>query len=275
MSEHEPTRKFLESLIQEAGTITLKYFQKNFVVHEKTENQGIVTDADYASESFLKKKIHEKFQTHFILAEESGLEKFSQKNEEKIQPIWIIDPLDGTTNFSKGNPYYCISIAFGHVVENRFHAIIGAIYQPTTQLLFISEKRKGTFLNGKKITMNDFNNFKLASIATGFSSNKEKDLIPLVNTIAAIQNKSLGLRINGAAALDLALTANNIFQGFYETPLAPWDMAAGALIILEAGGVVTNYKGEEFCPLNDKGIIAASKDVFPELFSLIQKNYSI
>ncbi len=274
MSEHMPTQQFLESLIQEAGSITLKFFQKNFSIQEKSDNQGIVTDADIASENFIKKKIHEKFKTHSILAEESGLEKFTQENSEKEQAIWIIDPLDGTTNFSKGNPYYCISIAFGHILEGVFQAKLAGIYQPTTQSLFIAEKNKGAFLNKQKLFLNDLQNFKLASIATGFSSNKDKDLIQVVNTIGAIQNKSLGLRINGAAALDLALTAKGIFQGFYEIPLAPWDMAAGALIVTEAGGVVSNFAGKEFCPLRDKGIIAANKQIHPELLSLIQNYYS-
>jgi myo-inositol-1(or 4)-monophosphatase len=264
-----PNQKFICDLIQEAGELTLSYFQKNFEVTEKSDNQGIVTSADFASENFIKKQIHNEFPTHGILAEESGMEKYSNSENEYL---WIIDPLDGTTNFSKGNSYYCISIAFGKVTNKRFSPILAAVYQPTTKKLFFAEKNKGTFLNGQKIKTSSLNQFKLASFATGFSSNKGESLKECLNSIYNIQNSCLGVRINGAAALDLANTSYGIIQGFYEVPLAPWDTAAGALLVLEAGGKVTNYAGENFCPLNDRDIIACNIELYNEIFSKIKKS---
>ena len=258
---------FICSLIQNAGQLTLSFFQKNFEITEKSDNQGIVTSADFASEELIKTKIHESFPDHDILAEESGMERFSSSDSKYL---WLIDPLDGTTNFSKGNPYYCISIAFGEVKDKRFFPKLAAVYQPTTNSLFFAEKNKGAFLNNSRIQTSPLNQFKLASFATGFSSNRGKSLTPLVQIIESIQNKCLGIRINGAAALDLANSARGTIQGFYETPLAPWDTAAGALLMTEAGGKVTNFFGEEFCPLNDRGIIATNKFLYDELFTIIK-----
>jgi myo-inositol-1(or 4)-monophosphatase len=273
MPGQQPNREFLEQMIKKAGAVTLEYFQKNFDITEKPDNQGIVTDADLSSENLIKKQIHSVFPDHDILAEESGLIKYSTSSQSAKLPMWIIDPLDGTTNFSKGNAYYCISIAFGYCINGRFKAELGAIFQPTTHALYLAEKGKGAFLNENLISISSLKNFHLASITTGFSSNKGESLLPLIKTISAIQNKSLGLRINGAAALDLAHTAKGIFQGFYETPLAPWDTAAGALLIQESGGKVTNFKGEEFCPINDRGIIASNNYLYDELFNIINNNY--
>lgn len=271
MNEREPTKKFLSQIITQAGSITLEYFNKTLNIQEKTDNQGIVTEADLASEEYLKSEIHQKFTDHSILAEESGLTIF--KDSEEKQPIWIIDPLDGTTNFSKGNPYYCISVAFGYLEHKRFVPKLSGIYQPTTNNLYIAEKNQGAYCNDQRISISALPNLKMASICTGFSSNKGEQLIPLTKTIAEIQNECLGLRINGAAALDLAHTAKGIFQGFYETPLAPWDTAAGILLITEAGGKVTNFYGEDFCPIHDRGIIAGNQILHDKLFNLIQLHY--
>lgn len=273
MPVQQPNREFLEQMIKQAGAVTLEYFQKSFATTEKPNNQGIVTEADFNSENLIKKQIHRNFPDHDILAEESGLIKHSASHQSSKLPMWIIDPLDGTTNFSKGNPYYCISIAFGYCINGRFNPELTSIYQPTAQALYLAEKGKGAFLNKNPISISNLKDFHLASITTGFSSNKGDSLLPLIKTISAIQNKSLGIRINGAAALDLAHTAKGIFQGFYETPLSPWDTAAGALLIQESGGKVTNFDGKEFCPINDRGIIASNKYLFDELINIINNNY--
>lgn len=272
MQRQQPDCEFLKQMIVESGSITLKYFKQSFKYHEKSDNQGIVTEADFNSENFIKTKIHNSYPEHNILAEESGLTQYSSVSSASNIPMWIIDPLDGTTNFSKGNPYYCISIAFGYYTNGRFKAEISAVYQPTNQLLFFAEKGKGAYLNGKQIFVSNLNNFHLACFTTGFSSNKGKNLSLLLKSIEAIQNKALGVRINGAAALDLAYTASGVFQGFYESPLSPWDTAAGSLLIREAGGKITNYKGEEFCPINDNNIIASNNYLFEELFNKIKEN---
>lgn len=261
---------FLQKMIQNAGDITLSYFQKNFEVKVKSREEGIVTTADFASEKAIKNQIRTQFPSHDILAEESGMERFSTA---QATPLWVIDPIDGTTNFAKGNPYYCVSIAFGEVRQGRFTAHLGAIYQPTTKSLFCAEKGKGAFLNDQKIMVSSLNQLSASTIVTGFSSNKGKNLDPLLKTLRVFQDRCLGVRINGAAALDLAYTASGVFQGFYEMPLAPWDMAAGALLISEAQGRVTNFMGAEFCPLNDRGILAASPGIFNEMSEVVFKNH--
>lgn len=270
--ENKLYKDFLFDIIKKAGNITLKYFKNNFEIKEKGEGQGIVTTADLASENYLKDRIHKQFPSHAILAEESGLESAAKRDEYFI---WIIDPIDGTTNFSKGNPYYNISISFGEVKNSHYHAISSAVYQPTTNLLFYAERGHGAFVNEQKIQISQVKELKLASISTGFSSNKGESLQPLFNTMSVMQNSCLGVRVNGAAALDLANTAFGIFDGFYENPLAAWDMAAGAHLILEAGGKVTNFFGSPFCPINDRGIIASNPYIYEDLFKIIKENYRI
>lgn len=261
---------FLQKMIRNAGEITLSYFQKNFEVKVKSREEGIVTTADFASEKAIKESIHAQFPDHDILAEESGMERFSTS---QATPLWVIDPIDGTANFAKGNPYYCVSIAFGEVKQGRFTAQLGAVYQPTTNSLFFAEKGRGTFLNDQKVTVSSLNQLSLSTIVTGFSSNKGKNLDPLLKTLRIFQDECLGVRINGAAALDLAYTASGVFQGFYEIPLAPWDMAAGALLISEAQGKVSGFGGQDFCPLNDRGILAGSPGIFNEMIGVVFKNY--
>jgi myo-inositol-1(or 4)-monophosphatase len=272
MPADRPTQQFLEGILRDAGDITLNFFQKNFTVQEKNNNQGIVTSADMASEVFIKKRIHEAFPNHDILAEESGLTKYFDSTSLDCVPTWIVDPLDGTNNFSKGNQYYCISIAFGYVKTGRFFCELAGVFQPTTHSLYFAEKKKGASYNMRPLTISDVKNFRLASIATGFSSNKGEALESLMQTLFQIQNESLGVRMNGAAALDLAQTAQGVFQGFYELPLCPWDTAAGALLIEEAGGRVTNFEGHDFCPINDKGIIASNKFLIKNIVDIIHQN---
>ncbi|MGY3805170.1 inositol monophosphatase family protein [Pigmentibacter ruber] len=271
MSSPLPTKAFITHLAQQAGEITLEYFTKQIKIIEKGNNQGIVTEADLHSENAIKAEILKNFPFHSILAEESGMTEC--ENKADFDPLWIIDPLDGTTNFSKGNPYYCISIAFGFIKNQRFQCQLATIYHPTTKTVFFAEKGKGAFCNGQKMQISLLEELKMASICTGFSSNKGDALSPLINTIGEIQNSSLGLRVNGAAALDLAHTAKGMFQGFYETPLAPWDTAAGALLITEAGGKVTNFHSNDFCPLQDRGIIAANTQLHASIYHLIKKHY--
>lgn len=267
-----PTLLEVEGIAKQAGDILNSYFSRDFKIAQKEGNQGIVTDADFASEHAIIDFISKHFPGHSILAEESGLKGLLGQTGEKT-PLWVIDPLDGTTNFSKRNAYHCVSIGFGYVTDGKYQAELGVVYHPVLRDLYSAEQGKGSFFNGKKVEIEELADRGLACIATGFASNKGGNLKQVVDSIFAFQSEFLGVRVNGAAALDLAGVATTRLQGFYEKALSPWDMAAGALIVCEAGGKVTNFAGQDFDCLRDKDVIAAAKNIHSFILQTISKSF--
>jgi myo-inositol-1(or 4)-monophosphatase len=261
-----PTIATVGDLTRRAGELTLTYFRKHLSIADKGHNLGIVTEADLASEKYLKESITGSFPSHAILAEESGM----QENSTQSGVIWIIDPLDGTTNFSKGNPYYCVSVAVG--VRTGTGCVIerAAIHHPFLNDLYTAERGKGAFLNGNPIHVSTLTEFSQASMTTGFAGNKKERLNYVIRTIEIFQNRILGMRVNGAAALDCCNTARGLFQGFFERNLSPWDLAAGSLILSEAGAVVTDMEGREYHPLTTRDICAANPSLHEQMLETIK-----
>lgn len=264
-----PQLKDLEHIAREAGKITLSYLNRPYDLKEKSGDQGIVTEADLASEKAILSFISSQFPGHAILAEESAPTGPTEKTAET--PMWVIDPIDGTTNFSKRNPYYCVSIGFGLSDGQTYEPLLGVVHQPTTGDMHAAEKGKGYFCNGVQQKMPLLKEPKLACVATGFASNKGDKLRAVVESIYAMQNQFLGTRINGAAALDMAHTAIGILQGFYEKSLSPWDLAAGILLMEEAGGTVTNFHGEKMNIHRDRDIVAGSPVLHGILLDTVKK----
>lgn len=268
-SFHIPSYSDFEKMAKQAGSVSLSFFRKITKFEEKSFDQGIVTEADHACEKVIKTYIETHFPGHCILAEESGWNEVSRSCPDAV-PVWIIDPIDGTTNFSRGNPYFNISIGFGSIQDGKCTILAGMVYQPTTGDLYTAFKGKGAFVNNEPMRVATPSDVRLASVATGFAGNKGEALRKVTNAIHAVQNSCLGTRLNGAAALDLAFVARGISHGFFEAGLAPWDMAAGVLLLEEAGAKVTNYEGNELDVLNDKNIIAASPEFYGKLYSILQ-----
>lgn len=267
-ADEMPSLEFVANLTHEAGRLTLEYFRKSFGVSVKDDNLGLVTDADYASESLLKDRILSKFPAHVLLGEETGWSRASADE----QVVWIVDPIDGTSNFSKGNSFYCVSVACGILKNEHFEPFRAAIYQPATDDLYTAAHGLGAWCNGTRLAVStNSTDVSRWSVATGFSSNKGPSLSGVIRCIEVMQNKILGMRINGAAALDLALTSRGIFDGFFESRLSPWDMAAGDLLVREAGGVVVNYDGHPFNAISDKHIIAGPQHVVEYLLSMLHQ----
>lgn len=266
-----PTLAHLQLIAKEAGVVTQTYFNKHFAVSEKSDNQGIVTDADFASETAIVSFINREFPKHAILAEESGKHRLANGTEP--MPLWVIDPVDGTTNFSKGNAYHCISIGFGLHTETSYEPLLGVVYQPATGAMFSAEKGKGAFLNGEKMVMPKVASPQLACVATGFASAKGDRLRQVVESIFLSQQQFLGTRINGAAALDFANTGRGVFQGFFERGLSPWDIAAGVLIVTEAGGLATNFEGQPFNLMRDRDIVACAPEIHDRLLEIVTKAF--
>ncbi len=240
---------FAMETARDAGHILFEKFDKNIKISKKGEID-LVTEADLASEAFIIERIKTHHPQHAILAEESGASLRAGDKEWK----WIIDPLDGTTNYAHGYPCFCVTIA----LEHKGEVVIGVTYDPTRDELFAAEKHHGASLNNKPITVS--NNAVLADsmLVTGFPYDlSRRD--NLASTFESFLLKSRAVRRDGSAAIDLAYVACGRFDGFWEEGLNAWDVAAGILLIKEAGGVATAYDGAEidiyqppFCASNGK-----------------------
>lgn len=244
------------------GEVLLKYFGKltKKDIEEKSEND-LVTIADTESEEVIKKFIWRHFPDHDILAEESG---FFEKKEAYR---WIIDPLDGTRNFTKGLPVFAVSVA----VEFNGTLIAGAVYDPVRKELYWAERNKGSFLNGEKIHVSSTRMLPEALIGTGFPFKAKQYIDTYLKSFRAVFMAVSGVRRLGAASLDLCYTARGLFDGFWELFLSPWDIAAGTLIIEEAGGIVTDIWGAKN-HMKTGHIVGANPHIHPHLQKILEES---
>lgn len=244
----------------EAGATELKrYFNGTFTISSKATINDLVTEADHASEKAIFKVIQQNHPDHFILSEETG----SMPTQSNIK--WIIDPIDGTINFANGIPICCVSIG----VEENGEMIMGAVYNPFMNELFFAEKGKGAFLNEQPIKVSNKNNLLTSCLVTGFPYQYLDTENGPLQIFEKLIRKSIPVRRLGSAALDLCWTAAGRFDGFYEHKLQAWDSAAGYLIVQEAGGVVTDLKGEKYNPYQP-GIIASNGHIHDQLLNLLK-----
>ena len=198
----------------------------------------LVTEADLAAERFIIERIQTHYPRHRILAEESGA---SLEVEHPSDFKWIVDPLDGTTNYAHGYPCFCVSIA----LERAGEIILGVIYDPTRDEMFAAERGEGATLNGRRIRVSEVDELNRAMICTGFPYDV-RDRGDFARHFAAFIMQAQAIRRDGSAALDLAYIACGRFDGFFEEGLRPWDVAAGVLLVEEAGGRVSHYDGQRF-----------------------------
>jgi myo-inositol-1(or 4)-monophosphatase len=244
----------------DAGAAELRrYFNGNFTIASKSSVNDLVTEADHASEKAIIKIIQDKHPDHFILSEETG----SVHTDSNIK--WIIDPIDGTINFANGIPICCVSIG----VEQDGEMIMGAVFNPFMNELFFAEKGKGATLNEKPIKVSDKDNLLTSCLVTGFPYQYLDAANGPLEIFEKLIRKSIPVRRLGSAALDLCWTAAGRFDGFYEHKLQAWDSAAGYLIVQEAGGIVTDLKGDKFNPYQP-GIIASNGKIHDQLLALMK-----
>ena len=221
---------------RDAGQILLERFGRTTVM--KKGDIDLVTEADLASEAMIIERIKSHFPKHSILAEEAG-EAVIIGGDNTWK--WIIDPLDGTTNYAHGYPCFAVNLALEHEGE----IVIGVTFDPTRDELFAAEKGKGATLNGKPIRVSSSADLGESLICTGFPYDfKRRE--DFARHLTQFLLNSRGVRRDGSAAIDLAYVACGRFDGFWEEGLKPWDLAAGKLLIEEAGGWVTNYDGSAF-----------------------------
>lgn len=242
-------KNFTINLAEKAGKIILKYHKNGFNMEEKSE-RDFVTDADKESEKFIIDSIKKQFPTHGFLAEESEFKKESELNKLLKSPyIWIIDPLDGTNNFTHGFPQSTVSIALFKTQKSESgknfkylsgEIILGVIYQPFTKEMYYAEKDKGAFLNDKKISVSQINTYENALVGHESPINEYEQNL---DAYTALIEKVHGIRQLGSAALNLAYLASGKTDAFISFGLKPWDIAAGILIVSEAGGKISDSHG--------------------------------
>jgi myo-inositol-1(or 4)-monophosphatase len=223
----------------EAGKFLLKNLGKVRDIQQKGgQEKNLVTEIDKQSERMIIDLIRKHFPQHDILAEESGTKEGNTSSEFR----WIIDPLDGTTNYTHSLPVFCVSIG----VEHNGTIVCGAIYDPNFDELFTAERGKGAYLNKKRIRVAQTQSLNKSLLVTGFPYNVADNPGHAVEHFVHFLMKSQAVRRIGSAAIDLAYTAAGRYDGFWEVALNPWDMAAGALLVEEAGGTITDFAGNPF-----------------------------
>ena len=223
----------------------------------KKSNADYVSEVDRAAERTIIETILDVYPNHAILAEESGAQGESEY-------LWIIDPLDGTTNFLHGFPQYAVSIALQH------NGVLtqAVIYDPTKNDLFTATRGRGAFLNDRRIRVSKRAELADSLIGTGFPYTKFDHLDAYMGILKDMMQKTAGLRRPGSAALDLAYTAAGRYDGFYETGLKPWDIAAGCLLITEAGGLVSDLQGNDSY-LRSGHLCAGNPKIFAQMLQVI------
>jgi myo-inositol-1(or 4)-monophosphatase len=246
---------------QEAGRILQERLGRSI----KITNKGtidLVTEADLAAERLIIERIKSYHPRHAVLAEESGASRL--EGEPKSEYLWIVDPLDGTTNFAHGYPCFCVSIALEHngVIE------VGVIHDPTRDETFAAERGDGATLNGRRIRASEIDDLNRAMLCTGFPYDV-RDRGNFARHFSNFIMHAQAVRRDGSAALDLAYVACGRFDGFWEEGLRPWDVAAGVLLVEEAGGRVSHYDGTPF-DVYTPPIVASNGLVHEQMMRVLQ-----
>ena len=248
----------LLSAVRAGAAQLTQYFNGEFKISNKEGINNLVTEADHAAEKAIIEVITQQFPDHFILSEEAG--EIKSNSEYK----WIIDPIDGTVNFSNGIPLCCVSIA----LEKAGTIIMGAVYNPIMDEFFFAEKRLGAFLNAKKITVSKKTAVLRSCLVTGFPYTYLDMPNGPVQVFEKLIRNGVPVRRLGSAAIDLCWVACGRFDGFYEHNLQAWDSAAGFLIVEEAGGKVTDFKGDHYSPYQPH-LLATNGNIHDELLGVI------
>ncbi len=247
---------------RKAGDVAAGYFNRaeRLDVRSKSRNE-FVTQVDHAAEQIIIEGIRERYPDHAFLAEESGA-------QGEHEYLWIIDPLDGTTNFVHGMPVFAVSIALE--VRGRLEAAV--IYDPTRQEIFTALRGDGAQLEGRRIRVSKQNSLDGALVGTGFPYRAdEKTIDRYLHMLKPVLQNTSGIRRPGAAALDLAYLAAGRLDGFWEFGLKPWDMAAGVLMIREAGGIVSELDDADSL-LTTGNIVAGTPKIHDALKALLQQS---
>jgi myo-inositol-1(or 4)-monophosphatase len=242
---------------QAAGLILNRYIGQVHHIHKKGDID-LVTEADLQAEELIVETLTEMFPGDGILTEEAGW------SGSVSQRKWIVDPLDGTTNFAHGFPFFSVSIA----LEVNGEIVLGIVYNPATEELFEAVDGTGAYLNRERIHVSQTEIISDALLATGFPYDIHKKHDRVLEHFKIMLINARGVRRPGSASIDLCYVAAGRLDGFWEEGLKPWDTAAGVIMVREAGGIITNYGGEAFTPY-DKNIVAANPHLLSAMLELL------
>lgn len=248
----------IEEVIKKAGDLVLSYFYKPAASYREKDAGELVTEADVVSERYLTEQLTKLLPGASVIGEELG------SNKGSTDYCWVIDPLDGTTNFVHKLPFFCISVALTFKGE----PILGVVYQPLTKEYFYAHRGNGAFLNGKKIQVSNVCHIDKTIILIGFPYKKGRRFEHLLTLTKEIVPKTFAFRHFGAAALDLAYVAAGRVDAVFFEELTWWDVAAGVLLIQEAGGITSDFEGN---PINEdyKTFFGAGPALYKQLQKLI------
>lgn len=245
---------------RQAGWFLKQNVGKVYEVQQKAgQERNLVTEIDKKSEEIIISTIKRHYPSHHILAEEGG-----EKSHDASHYKWIIDPLDGTTNFTHGLPVFCVSIA----LEFNNDVILGVIYDPNLNELFTAEKGRGAYMNGKRIAVSKTSSLRQSLLVTGFPYNIAENPNHAVERFIKFLMQAQAVRRMGSAAIDLAYVAAGRYDGFWEVALNPWDMAAGALMVKEAGGTLSDFSGRAF-NVYRKEIVASNALIHHDMIEVL------
>jgi myo-inositol-1(or 4)-monophosphatase len=246
-----------EEMARGAGEILMGHLGREHQVTYKGEID-IVTEADRAAEEYLAAEVSRRFPDHGLMAEEGSAATGSAPY------TWVIDPLDGTTNFAHGFPFFCVSIA---LVDGK-GPLVGVVHDPTRPETFTATRGGGAFLNGRPLRVSTEDDLGHSLLATGFPYHIRQGGETNLDNFAAFAVLSRAVRRAGSAALDLCYVAAGRFEGYWELVLRPWDMAAGALVVTEAGGRVTDVRGGRWS-LESTGVLASNGPLHPPMLEVL------
>jgi myo-inositol-1(or 4)-monophosphatase len=252
---------FAVELARAAGDV-LKHYMRADKQVELKGRANLVTVADKESEALIIGRIRERYPHHSVLAEESGASGPSEQGEGK----WIIDPLDGTTNFAHQYPFFCVSIGF----EEAGQVLCGAVYDPWRDEMFSGARGIGSFLNGERLRVSETPLLRSALIMTGFPYGFREKIRTAMAQFEGFLIESQAVRRGGSAALDLCYTAMGRVDGFWEMDLYPWDTAAGLVIVEEAGGRVTDFAGQPFS-IYKRELLVSNGRIHQEMVDVLRR----
>jgi len=244
---------------KEAGRILRSMSGKAAIGYKGEVN--LVTEADRASEKSIISLIRKRFPGDEILAEETGSHKTGSKRK------WLIDPLDGTTNYAHGFPFWAISIA----LEIEGKVVLGIVYDPSRDELFTARKGEGAFLNERRISVSQEKELGKSLLTTGFPYNIRETTNDNLDNFARFCKKARAVRRPGSVALDLSYLACGRFDGYWELSISPWDVAAGILILEEAGGMVSDFSGKKLDIYKEKDILATNGKIHNQMMEVLKQ----
>ena len=253
--------EFAKITAKGAGAILMEHFGQISSYEHKSTPIDLLTIADIQSETFILKEITKTFPDHHIIAEESAIV------ENNSDYRWVIDPLDGTTNFVHSLPIFAVSIG----LQYKDETIVGVVYNPAADKCFWAEKNGGAFLNGESIHITSTNTLSDSLLVTGFPYSHDERWEKGFDLFKLIYGKTQGVRRLGAAALDFCFVAMGRFEGFWEFGLQPWDVCAGALIVKEAGGKISDWDDSPM-PFSGNRVLATNGHIHGEMLEVLGKD---